>query len=78
MIVFEEGLRRRLYLNEVTGRGPGPCRRGGAVVARRRTRKAGRRLTDGYDLKPDSPSLILGLYNALHKPTPKQTPTNLN
>jgi len=41
MMVFEEGLRRRLYLKEVTGRGPGPRRRGGAVVAPRRTRKAG-------------------------------------
>jgi len=51
-MVLEEGLRRRLYLNEVTGRGPGPRRRGGAVVARRRTREAGRRLTDGYNLKP--------------------------
>ena len=49
---LEEGLRRRLYLNEVAGRGPGPRRRGGAVVARRRTREAGQRLTDEYNLKP--------------------------
>ena len=41
MTVFEEGLQRRLYLKEVTGHGPGPRRRGGAMVARRRTRKAG-------------------------------------
>ena len=41
MTVFEEGLQRRLYLKEVTGRGPGPRQRGGAVVAQRRTRKAG-------------------------------------
>jgi len=41
MIRFEGGIRRRLYLNEVTGRGPGPRRRGGAVVARRRTKEAG-------------------------------------
>jgi len=50
---LEEGLRRRLYLNEVAGRGPGPRRRGGAVVARRRTREAGRRFTDRYNLKPN-------------------------
>ena len=29
---LEGGLRRREYLNEVTGRGPGPRRRGGAVI----------------------------------------------
>ena len=52
MIVLEEGLRRKLYLNEVAGRGPGPRRRGVAVVARRRTREAGRRLTDRCNLKP--------------------------
>ena len=65
MMVLEEGLRRRLYLNEVAGRGPGPRRRGGAVVARRRTREAGRQLTDRCNLKPNSPSLNLGLYNAI-------------
>ena len=65
MMVLEEGLRRRLYLNEVAGRGPGPHRRGGAVVARRRTREAGRRLIDRCNLKPNSPSLNLGLYNAI-------------
>ena len=50
--MFEEELLRRLYLNEVTGHGLGPRRRGGAVVARRRTREAGQRLTDEYNLKP--------------------------
>jgi len=79
MTVLEEGLRRRLYLNEVAGRGPGPRRRGdevagrgpgprrrgGAVVAQRRTREAGRRLTNRCNLKPNSPSLNLGLYNAI-------------
>ena len=64
MIVLQEGLRRRLYLKEVTGRGPGPRQRGGAVAARWRTEEVGRRLTDGSNLKPDSPSLKLGLYNA--------------
>ncbi len=29
---LEGGLRRREYLNEVTGRGPGPRRRGDAVI----------------------------------------------
>ena len=32
MIMLEEGLRRRLYLKEVTGRGPGPRRHDGAVM----------------------------------------------
>lgn len=29
---LEGGTRRRLYLKEVIGRGPGPRRRGGAVI----------------------------------------------
>jgi hypothetical protein len=40
---LEEGMRRRLYSNEVAGRGPGPRRRGGAGRCSRRAREAGTR-----------------------------------
>jgi hypothetical protein len=50
------GTRRRLYLKEVAGRGPGPRRRGGAVGAQPRTRKAGRKHQVQIDLNP--PNLL--------------------
>jgi hypothetical protein len=33
---YDLTLGRRLYLNDTAGRGPGPCRRGGAIMTPRR------------------------------------------
>jgi hypothetical protein len=49
---LEEGMRRRLYSNEVAGRGPGPRRRGGAERCSRRAREAGTRGQGTIQSKP--------------------------
>lgn len=36
---LEGGIRRRLYLKAVAGRGPGPRRHGGAVIGNAQTRQ---------------------------------------
>jgi len=57
MIILEEGLRRRLYLKEVTGRGPGPRRRDGAVMNSTAHQGGRAAATDDNNLKPNLPPL---------------------
>ena len=61
MIILEEGLRCRLYLKEVTGRGPGPHRRDGAVM-NSTAHQGGRAATDDNNLKPGNSFPLAGLY----------------
>ena len=62
MTVFEEGLQRRLYLKEVTGRGPGPRRRDGAVMNSTAHQGGRAAATDDNNLKPGNSLPLAGLY----------------
>ena len=57
MIILEEGLWRRLYLKEVTGRGPGPRWRDGAVMNSTAHQGGRAAATDDNNLKPNLPPL---------------------